>query len=199
MEAAAGKRNLQVAISSLRRLLDDHSRGGSALVRRDGPAYVLALPDVGCADVAVFAAARDEARRRSRHGDEALVLDAGDRALVAYGGDLLPEQGPADWAVGLRRQLAADAAELALLVGETALGVGSHDVAAAACARDWTSTATTTGCGGCWSTPRRPAATWRPRPAARSATTTCCGSWASTPRCAGTPWPRPQIRPWRSA
>jgi DNA-binding SARP family transcriptional activator len=135
MGAAAGKRNLQVAISSLRRLLDDHSRGGSALVRRDGPAYVLALPDVGCADVAVFAAARDEAREAVRDGDAALVLDAGDRALVAYGGDLLPEQGPADWAVGLRRQLAADAAELALLVGETALGVGSHDVAAAACAR----------------------------------------------------------------
>jgi DNA-binding SARP family transcriptional activator len=135
MDAAAGKRNLQVAISSLRRLLDDHSRGGSALVRRDGPAYVLALPDVRCADVAVFAAARDEAREAARNGDEALVLDAGDRALVAYGGDLLPEQGPADWVVGLRRQLAADAAELALLVAETALGVGSHDVAAAACGR----------------------------------------------------------------
>jgi DNA-binding SARP family transcriptional activator/energy-coupling factor transporter ATP-binding protein EcfA2 len=135
LDAAAGKRNLQVAVSSVRRLLDDHRSGGGALVRREGPAYVLALPDVSCADVAVFAAARDEAREAARSGDEAMVLDAGERALVAYGGDLLPEDGPADWVVELRRQAAADAAEVALLVAETALGVGSHDVAAAACAR----------------------------------------------------------------
>ncbi len=135
LDAASGKRNLQVAVSSVRRLLDDHRPGGGALVRRDGPAYVLALPDVACADVAVFAAARDEAREAARSGDEAMVLDAGDRALVAYGGDLLPEEGPADWVVELRRQAAADATEVALLVAETALGVGSHDVAAAACAR----------------------------------------------------------------
>jgi DNA-binding SARP family transcriptional activator len=135
MDAASGKRNLQVAISSVRRLLDDHRPGGGALVRRDGPAYVLALPDVSCADVAVFAAARDEAREAARSGDEAMVLDAGDRALVAYGGDLLPEEGPAEWVVELRRQAAADATEVALLVAETALGVGSHEIAAAACAR----------------------------------------------------------------
>jgi DNA-binding SARP family transcriptional activator len=135
LDAAAGKRNLQVAVSSVRRLLDDHRPGGGALVRREGPAYVLALPDVSCADVAVFAAARDEAREAARSGDEAMVLDAGDRALVAYGGDLLPEEGPADWVVELRRQAAADATEVALLVAETALGVGSPDTAAAACAR----------------------------------------------------------------
>jgi DNA-binding SARP family transcriptional activator len=135
LDAASGKRNLQVAVSSVRRLLDDHRSGGGALVRREGPAYVLALPDIACADVAVFVAARDEAREAARSGDEAMVLDAGDRALVAYGGDLLPEEGPADWVVQLRRQAAADATEVALLVAETALGVGSHDTAAAACAR----------------------------------------------------------------
>ena len=135
LDAASGKRNLQVAVSSVRRLLDDHRPGGGALLRREGPAYVLALPDVSCADVAVFASARDEARDAARSGEEAMVLDAGDRALIAYGGDLLPEEGPADWVVELRRQAAADAAEVALLVAETALGVGSHEVAAAACAR----------------------------------------------------------------
>ena len=135
LDVAAGKRNLQVAMSSLRRLLDDHRAGGSALVRREGAAYVLALPDVSCADVAVFAAARDEARDAARAGAGERVVDAGDRALVAYGGDLLPEEGPAEWAVVLRRQLAADAAEVALLVGEAAAALGSFDVAAAACAR----------------------------------------------------------------
>jgi DNA-binding SARP family transcriptional activator len=135
LDAAAGKRNLQVAVSSVRRLLDDHRPGGGALVRREGPAYVLALPDVSCADVAVFAAARDEAREAARSGDDVIVLDAGDRALAAYGGDLLPEEGPADWVVELRRQAAADATEVALLLAETALSAGSHDIAAAACAR----------------------------------------------------------------
>ena len=63
----------------------------------------------------------------------------------------------------------------------------------------WTSTATTTGCGGCWWRRRSAPATWRPRPAAPSATTACCGSWASTPRTGPAPCPLRQIRPWRSA
>ncbi len=135
MDAASGKRNLQVAVSSLRRLLDDHRPGASALVRREGQAYALALPDVSCSDVAVFAAACAEVRAAARasHGDG--VLDAGDRALVAYGGDLLPEAGPADWVVELRRSLAADATEVALTVADQALGLGYFDVAAIACAR----------------------------------------------------------------
>ncbi|HKE76804.1 MAG TPA: bacterial transcriptional activator domain-containing protein, partial [Acidimicrobiales bacterium] len=86
-------------------------------------------------DVAVFAAACGEARDASRAGESERVLDAGDRALVAYGGDLLPEEGPADWAVERRRQLAADATEVAGLVAEAAVGLGYHDVAAIACAR----------------------------------------------------------------
>ena len=104
-------------------------------MRREGPAYVLALPDVGCADVAVFAAACTEARDAARAGVEHPVRVAGDRALVAYGGDLLPEEGPADWAVERRRQLAADATEVAQAVAEAALDLGLHDVAASACAR----------------------------------------------------------------
>ncbi len=135
MDAASGKRNLQVAVSSLRRLLDDHRPGASALVRREGPAYALALPDASCSDVAVFAAACAEVRAAARASNGDGVLDAGDRALVAYGGDLLPEDGPADWAVELRRALAADATEVALTVADQALGLGYFDVAAIACAR----------------------------------------------------------------
>jgi len=135
LDAASGKRNLQVAVSSLRRLLDDHRPGASALIRREAATYALALPDVGCSDVAVFAAACGDARDAARGGQAERVLDAGDRALVAYGGDLLPEEGPTDWAVERRRQLAADATEVAQLVAEAALGLGYHDVAAIACAR----------------------------------------------------------------
>jgi DNA-binding SARP family transcriptional activator len=135
MDAAAGKRNVQVAVSSLRRLLDDHRPGASALVRREGQAYALALPDVSCSDVAVFAAACAEVRAAARASNGDAVLDAGDRALVAYGGDLLPEEGPADWAVELRRSLAADATGVALTVADQAIGLGYFDVAAIACAR----------------------------------------------------------------
>ena len=135
LDAASGKRNLQVAISSLRRLLDDHRPGASGLIRREAATYALALPDVGCSDVAVFAAACGEVRDAARGGQAERVLDAGDRALVAYGGDLLPEDGPVDWAVERRRQLAADATEVAQLVAETALGLGYHDMAGIACAR----------------------------------------------------------------
>jgi DNA-binding SARP family transcriptional activator len=135
MDAASGKRNLQVAVSSLRRLLDDHRPGASTLVRREGQAYALALPDVSCSDVAVFAAACADVRAAARASNGDAVLDAGDRALVAYGGDLLPEEGPADWAVELRRSLAADATEVALTVADQALGLGYFDVAAIACAR----------------------------------------------------------------
>ena len=197
MEAAAGKRNLQVAISSLRRLLDDHSRGGSALVRRDGPAYVLALPDVGCADVACSPppATRPEA---VRHGDEALVLDAGDRALVAYGGDLLPEQGPADWAVGY----------------------GANWPPTPPSSPCWWARRRSASAATTWR-PRRCArgldidryhdGLWRLLVHAQEAggdlaAAACSTGYhdmlrelGSTPRCAGTPWPRPQIRPWRSA
>jgi DNA-binding SARP family transcriptional activator len=60
---------------------------------------------------------------------------AGERALAAYGGDLLPEEGPADWAVEARRNLGQDAADVAQLVAEHALALDRPEVAVAACTR----------------------------------------------------------------
>ncbi|HEY8544585.1 MAG TPA: winged helix-turn-helix domain-containing protein [Acidimicrobiales bacterium] len=128
-DAAVGKRSLQVTLSSLRRLLDGHHPGAGALLARQGNAYVLELPPGSSADVVAFADARERCRVAARQGEVTAVVEAGEEALAAYGGDLLPEEGPAEWVVAPRRQLAQDAAGVAVLVAER------WDVAVGACQR----------------------------------------------------------------
>jgi DNA-binding SARP family transcriptional activator len=134
-EPAAGKRNLQVAVSSLRRILDEHQAGAGALLVREGNAYMLALPDGAEADVVTFAEGRDACRAAAAIGDDAATVAAGERALAAYGGELLPEEGPAEWVVHQRRNLTLDAAEVASLVAEHAGSAGRWDTVVAACSR----------------------------------------------------------------
>ncbi|MFD1324070.1 BTAD domain-containing putative transcriptional regulator [Micromonospora sonneratiae] len=111
---AAATRSLHVALSSLRRFFEMNLPDGSSdrLLCRDGDAYLLAVPTDGYSDVAVF---RDALRkvRRARRGRDVDYLDALRIAVNTYGGDLLPEDGPAEWVVNERetlRQQAADAA-----------------------------------------------------------------------------------------
>lgn len=124
-EARAGARSLHVAVSSLRHALaPDGSRRGAAVIVRRGDAYSL---EVDGLDVSTFEAHLDAARRSGAAGDrraEAVALDA---ALALYGGDLLPEAGPAEWVLKDRdrfQRLAADAAgdlaELRLADGDPA-------------------------------------------------------------------------------
>jgi DNA-binding SARP family transcriptional activator len=134
-DAAMGKRSLQVTLSSLRRLLDEHVPGSGTLVARQGSAYVLALPPGSTADVVAFAEAREQCRAAARQGEVHAVVEAGERALATYGGDLLPEEGPAEWVVPPRRHLAQDAAGVAVLVAESALVAERYDVAVGACQR----------------------------------------------------------------
>jgi DNA-binding SARP family transcriptional activator len=139
-DPVAGKRSLQVALSSLRGLLDAHAPGAGALIERRDNGYLLELPDGAESDVATFAAAGDACRAAARPNEEGdvdidAVLAAGEEALAAYGGDLLPEEGPAEWVVPLRRSLARDAAEVAQLVAGHALGADRCDTAVAACTR----------------------------------------------------------------
>jgi DNA-binding SARP family transcriptional activator len=114
LDATAGKRNVQVALSSVRKVLDGYgSTVGTALVRRQGSAYVLHLPPGAEADVVDFHDRLDGARRSLRASDRAAAADAYEQALSRYVGDLLPEEGPAEWVVERRerfRQLAVDAA-----------------------------------------------------------------------------------------
>ncbi len=133
VDGAAAKRNLQVALSSLRKVLDACPAAGGGLIRRDGATYALALPGGSDHDLVTVADAIEEARGLARVGDAPGAVAAGGCALAAYGGDLLPEEGPAEWAVERRRSLDAELLECAALVAEQALEAGQPESAVAAC------------------------------------------------------------------
>ena len=122
-----GVRSLQVAVSSVRHRLARAGLGDGALERR-GEAYVLCL--AGCADQrADFEDLARQADADLAGGDPAAALRARVAALARYGGDLLPEVGPAEWVVGERARLATLATRVAL--GAASLALEQDDVASA--------------------------------------------------------------------
>ena len=127
LPAAAGTRNLQVTVSALRGLLEpDSERGKAQLLVRTGDAYGITLPPGGYADTKAFTAAVQSWRT----GGGLSALRA---ALDAYGGDLLPEDGPAEWVVEARDRYRRQATRVAsaLAAAELAQGNVAEAVAAA--------------------------------------------------------------------
>lgn len=124
------RRCLHVAISSLRHLLEpDSERGQSLLLPRLGDSYTLALPAGSTCDLLAFEAGLVSAKTARLSGDVQAEIATLRCALDCYSGDLLPEDGAAEWVVTERERLrlaAADAAEQ-LARAEAAAG----DVAAA--------------------------------------------------------------------
>lgn len=125
----AGRRSVHVAISSLRHLLEpDARRGQSLLLPRLGDSYSLTLPGGSCCDLLDFEAALVSARTARVAGDVAAERASLHRALSCYGGDLLPEDGSAEWVVAERERLrlaAADAGERLALAEATAGNIGA--------------------------------------------------------------------------
>jgi DNA-binding SARP family transcriptional activator len=113
--ADAARRSVHVAISSLRHLLEaDAPRGQSLLLPRLGDSYMLALPDESRCDLLDFQTALASARTARLSGDVPAERASLRRALSCYGGDLLPEDGSAEWVMAERDRLrlaAADAGE----------------------------------------------------------------------------------------
>jgi DNA-binding SARP family transcriptional activator len=133
-DLAAAIRSLQVAVSSLRGVLEPGSaRGAARVLVREGDSYRLALSGAGGSDVAAFEAAQAEARRILATGDGPGAREALARARLAYGGDLLPEDGPAEWVVKARDQLRLQAAEVAQTEATLALDAGDPASAVAVC------------------------------------------------------------------
>ena len=129
-----GAKNLHVALSALRRELTPRAgRGASDLLVRDGDAYRLALPDGARIDLADFERAVTEARTIRARGATKVAIEALRAAITAYGGDLLPEDGPAEWAAGRRERARAEAVEAARALAELLLD-GDPTGAAEACA-----------------------------------------------------------------
>ncbi|MGW2395806.1 BTAD domain-containing putative transcriptional regulator [Kitasatospora sp. NPDC001664] len=122
--AAAG-RSLQVAVSSLRALLEPGAaRGTPQLLQRLGEAYQLRVPDQWSCDVRQFDQAVAQGGRAGLR-----------RALSTYTGDLLPEDGPAEWVVERREHYRREAAEAALALTRLELLDGAPAAAAQTAAR----------------------------------------------------------------
>ena len=125
-----GARSLHVALSALRRELElAGGPGGGEILVRDGDAYRLAIPAGSRVDVLDFEQALGFAR--STRGRDDRVTETAYRATVAaYAGDLLPEDGPADWIVARRDRARADYVEAALGLAELLLADQPAEAAA---------------------------------------------------------------------
>jgi DNA-binding SARP family transcriptional activator len=111
-------RKLHVAVSSIRRAFD--LEGYADLILRQGDVYLLNADGPVDGDVRAFSVAVGQARSvGGRDAAEAEPLLR--HALDLYGGELLPEDGAAEWVVPLRQQLQADATEAAHALGSILL------------------------------------------------------------------------------
>lgn len=130
---SAGRRNLQVAVSSVRTALTEPREGGDwSLITRDGESYRLTV-DADRSDVARFEAALAAARRAPAGSeDRAVALTA---VLEEHRGDLLEEAGACEWVHALREQHRVIAADAACSLAQHALDAGQVDRALEACER----------------------------------------------------------------
>lgn len=136
VDSPTGARSLHVAISALRGLFADAlSADSTRLIAREGDAYRLAV-EPGQVDVGRFE--RDMARARAtRNGAGKVGAGTADfaAALALYRGDLLPQDGPAEWAVERREHFRREAVEAATIVAEDALASGDLEEAIRVCRR----------------------------------------------------------------
>lgn len=129
VDGSAGIRNLHVALSSLRSILQVD---GAPFIVRDGSAYRVMIPEYGSMDLVQFERALQEARR-ARPSDPRCI-DFYRHALELYQ-DLLPEDGPAEWVVPAREQLRTEAYVAARELAQLLLTRGEPVASAAACER----------------------------------------------------------------
>ncbi len=140
VDSPTGARSLHVAVSALRGLFGEAlATDSTRLIAREGDAYRLAV-DPGQVDVGRFE--RDMARgraARNRGAAGTAVAGAGTAefaaALALYKGDLLPQDGPAEWAVERREHFRREAVEAATVLAEAALAAADLDAAIRVCRR----------------------------------------------------------------
>ncbi len=133
-DAETGARNLHVAVSALRQVLEPGVvRGGFSILLREGDAYRLSLPPDAEVDLLQFSAALAAGRSARRRGrpEEAMALYR--EALARYSGELLPEDGPAEWVLEARERCRTGALEAAQALAELLLGAADASGAAQVC------------------------------------------------------------------
>lgn len=130
-DVRVGTRNLQVAVSSLRQLLEPGvARGAAAIVVREGDTYRLQLGE-GAVDLVDFDDQVAIARHARAAGETEVALAALDRALGLYRGELLADEGAAEWVGAERDRLRLAAADASQLRAELLVEAGQFAEAAA--------------------------------------------------------------------
>lgn len=129
-DVRVGTRNLQVAVSSLRQLLEPGvARGAAAIVVREGDTYRLQL-GAGAVDLVEFDDQVAIARHARAAGEHEVALAALDRALGLYRGELLADEGAAEWVSAERDRLRLTAADASQLRAEVLVEAGQFTDAA---------------------------------------------------------------------
>ena len=131
----AASRCLHVAISSLRQLLQANGGNGRSLVARDGEAYRLALPDGASVDLIEFDRALADGRAARARRDIDRSIGTYQRVVDLHCGELLPEDGPAEWVVQERARRCGEACAAAEAIAEMSIDRHDFEAAAAACER----------------------------------------------------------------
>jgi DNA-binding SARP family transcriptional activator len=122
LDTRAAMHNLQVTMSSLRAALEPGGRrGASRLVARIGETYTLVLPIGSTSDLLMFDSSLASFRQVRSSGNVTEAIAHLRRAVRLYSGDVLPEDGPADWVVTTREHYRLRAAEAAGVLAEFAL------------------------------------------------------------------------------
>ena len=124
VDLSVGTRRLQVAVSSVRQLLEQNGLSGPDVLTRHGDAYRLALPEGSTVDIRSFESALREAASCAARGDTAGSAQARAAALALYTGDLLPEDGPAEYLVDDRDRFRLAAASAAAGLARDTLDLG---------------------------------------------------------------------------
>jgi DNA-binding SARP family transcriptional activator len=116
-------------------VLDPELGGAAPLIVRDGDAYRLDLRPDDEVDVVEFDRAIAGGRLAETQGDADAARASLQRALDLYHGELLSEDGPAEWLVRERERRRFEASTAAQELARLLLARGEPAAAAAACER----------------------------------------------------------------
>ncbi|KQO96755.1 AfsR/SARP family transcriptional regulator [Leifsonia sp. Leaf264] len=126
---------LHVSISSLRRALSaDTGSLPAEILERRGEAYALTLGERRSCDLVEFDKRLARATEANLHHDLDSAAEALNGAVALYTGEVLPEDGPAEWAIGARDRYRLRAAGAASSLAH--LELRRHDTRAAVVAAE---------------------------------------------------------------
>lgn len=136
LDTASALHTLQVSVSSLRGALQpDGQFEGQQLLVRQGEAYALVLGKGSSFDLADFDQTLHDASLARSAGDHFGAAEELRRAVALYAGEVLPEDGPAEWVTDTRERYRLRAAEAAASLAGLELVLGNSADAAAAATR----------------------------------------------------------------